>query len=872
TWHPPGAIQEGSSFSIYTEESTATGIFFKPDGTKMYIVGSSGDDVNQYTLSTPWDVTTAATSSAPFPVDTEDTYPQGLFFKPDGTKMYIVGSSGDDVNPYTLSTAWDVTSATFDGVSFSVANESTYPRDVFFKPDGTKMYVSDQNTSSIVTYTLSPAWDVTSATFDGVPFSVANEGDRPLSIFFKPDGTEMYVSEDYPADIFTYSLSTPWDVTTASASNLSFRPNDDVNMTSDGIFFKPDGTMMYLVSEEDGYIDSVFTYAFDTSSQTASGTMTGTSAFNNVEILTASTTVFENNASTTNLTISAGTTTAPTIFSVAGDYTNNGIFNANSGKVFFDGTVQQTLSGPMTGTSAFNNLEITNTSQDGATNQSVIFSVVASTTDTFTMSDSTSAQFLASATSSFTNINLQGTSGNEIYLRSSSDGTQWGIAVTGTQYVSYVDVKDSNACDGDAIASISSTLSNTTCWSNGSFTTISGTLYSDEGSTEITGGKPITLVVGTSDLDNIYSTTTESGSGTFIFNVFPSSVSEDAPIVAYVDGVSTTRAVTVTKASSSNPISNIDLYQDTVIVKHEATTGTSSITIADMAIYDSTDDDDIRYTASSTLNTLELLTSSTTQELHVWIGDTFTADGEVSLHTSTTSDSSLHVDNSAVLNFNDTSSIYGSVAIDTGAILNLGAKTEVNGDVVIDTSATLSAPISSNLILRGDYTNNGTFAHNNGNIVLTAGGWTLTSNYATSTPFDVSTEDTSPRGFFFKPDGTKMYMLGYNDEDINSYTLSTAWDVTTATFDGSPFSISTEDICPQDLFFKPDGTKMYMLGDCDEEINTYTLGTPWDVSTASFDGSPFSVSTEESSGRGLFFKPDGTKMYVIGSQGDDVNT
>ena len=45
-----------TNFSVNPQESTPEAVFFKPDGTKMYILGRSGDDVGEYALSTAWDI------------------------------------------------------------------------------------------------------------------------------------------------------------------------------------------------------------------------------------------------------------------------------------------------------------------------------------------------------------------------------------------------------------------------------------------------------------------------------------------------------------------------------------------------------------------------------------------------------------------------------------------------------------------------------------------------------------------------------------------------------------------------------------------------------------------------------------------------
>ena len=54
--------------------------------------------------------------------------PQGIAFNNDGTKMFIIGSSGDDVNEYNLSTAFDVSTASYTTEFFS-ASQDTNPKE-----------------------------------------------------------------------------------------------------------------------------------------------------------------------------------------------------------------------------------------------------------------------------------------------------------------------------------------------------------------------------------------------------------------------------------------------------------------------------------------------------------------------------------------------------------------------------------------------------------------------------------------------------------------------------------------------------------------------------------------------------------------------
>jgi len=241
-------------FSVANQDGSLPGIFFKPDGLKMYIVGTIGDNVYEYNLSTAWNVSTASYLQA-FYVGGQELVPQGIFFKPDGLKMYIVGSAGDDVNEYSLSTAWNISTAIYLQ-NFSVAAQDTNPTGIFFKPDGLKMYVVGSGGDAVYEYNLSTAWDISTASYLQ-NFSVGTQDTNPTDIFFKPDGLKMYVVGDTGNDVNEYNLSTAWDISTASyLRNFSVGAQETAPQ---GIFFKPDGLKMYIVG---GFYDVVWSYDF----------------------------------------------------------------------------------------------------------------------------------------------------------------------------------------------------------------------------------------------------------------------------------------------------------------------------------------------------------------------------------------------------------------------------------------------------------------------------------------------------------------------------------------------------------------------------------------------------------------------------------
>jgi hypothetical protein len=135
--------------------------------------------------------------------------------------------------------------------------------------------------------------------------------------------------------------------------------------------------------------------------------------------------------------------------------------------------------------------------------------------------------------------------------------------------------------------------------------------------------------------------------------------------------------------------------------------------------------------------------------------------------------------------------------------------------------------------------------------------------------FSVALYETNPRGLAFNTDGTKMFVAGSTGGDVNEYTLSTGFDVSTASFVDS-FSVSAQEGNLLSLAFSTDGTKMYILGNSADTVFEYTLSTGFDVSTASYTQG-FSVASQDDNPRGLAFSTDGTKMFMLGYTGQDVN-
>ncbi len=266
-------------------------VTFSPDGTKIHFTNFSNNVsfgfLRQFTLTTPFDISTMDTSSEVrlnlnAGSDDVGSFIQGHEFNSDGTKVFVISQNGT-FNIHTLTTPYDISNFSQDaddGVSdyktaFSAGDGDVRPRDITFNNDGTKMYFVDGGNMSsgdggVVEYDLSTPFVPSTATFVN-ELVVSTE----LSLFeqdveFDDDGTRMYVIDSNTgananAKIAVYKLSTPFHTSTATfvGSIKNFFNASGGLGTPIGLGFSSDGMKLYQTTYEiggSGDLDRVYEY------------------------------------------------------------------------------------------------------------------------------------------------------------------------------------------------------------------------------------------------------------------------------------------------------------------------------------------------------------------------------------------------------------------------------------------------------------------------------------------------------------------------------------------------------------------------------------------------------------------------------------
>ena len=183
-----------------------------------------------------------------------------LTFNNDGTKMYTSAflhtAREDRIYEYDLTTAYNISTATLN-TSILVGEytgTSTFlhgAMQIVFNNDGTKMFIADYH-KTIIEFTLTTPYDIDTAstTYNaGQGYDTNANQKRPTSVAFNNDGTKMFITGNHkggnPQSIHEYTLDNAFVITSGVTHVIEVQPDPQPDHV-DGIVFNYDGTKMYI--------------------------------------------------------------------------------------------------------------------------------------------------------------------------------------------------------------------------------------------------------------------------------------------------------------------------------------------------------------------------------------------------------------------------------------------------------------------------------------------------------------------------------------------------------------------------------------------------------------------------------------------------
>ena len=246
-------------------QNSPTGITFNPDGTRMFIAGFSSNRVVQYTLSTPFDISEATFLTNSFcNVGSEASDGTNIEFNSDGTKFFLTDMTADDVEIYSLTTAYDVSTCVSQGNKSFTLDSSPNLRAITFSNDGKNIYLLDRASNGhIFQYSLSSPYDLSNETLvkNFSPSGgglIANGGDV-RGIKFSSDGSKMFITSGEGDTINEYSLSIPFNLTGTVTYDGSYNTSDELTYVW-GVTFNTDGSKMFIMDYDTNKPSDVHEY------------------------------------------------------------------------------------------------------------------------------------------------------------------------------------------------------------------------------------------------------------------------------------------------------------------------------------------------------------------------------------------------------------------------------------------------------------------------------------------------------------------------------------------------------------------------------------------------------------------------------------
>jgi 6-phosphogluconolactonase (cycloisomerase 2 family) len=238
SWDLSGAIYIGS-FDTSGVTTSPQSIFVSEDGTRLYFTDTGNDDLWQYSMSTPHDMTTLSLVRVRTSWRNNS---RGIIFSPDGTKMFYGSDGSDRVYTGTFSTAWDISTLSEDATSDAASSVD----DVHASPDGAYLYAARGNVNYIQAYTTSTAWSL----------SGASQSDDTIqtdckAITMKGDGTLLWATSSGGTLITEYSMSTPWDTSTVSATGNTYNVSSDGAGAITAMHVTTEDVYLYVMSDVD---------------------------------------------------------------------------------------------------------------------------------------------------------------------------------------------------------------------------------------------------------------------------------------------------------------------------------------------------------------------------------------------------------------------------------------------------------------------------------------------------------------------------------------------------------------------------------------------------------------------------------------------
>lgn len=213
------------------------------DGEKIWVDrGGSTRRIVEYTLSPAGDITSASFTANNLYYGSNVTNCVGLNLCNSGSNLVMCDNSDDYVWEYALNTPGSLTGGGSWRSKVTTGAQGTAVRGVVYNSDGTKLYVAKSNGKLVEQWSCSTAFNVSTATYDSVYVSLGAEIPYIYGISISSDDRYLFLGARFLGS-YMYEMTTPGDLSTLTyVESFQYPETDDtvdgaIQVTSDGSGF-----------------------------------------------------------------------------------------------------------------------------------------------------------------------------------------------------------------------------------------------------------------------------------------------------------------------------------------------------------------------------------------------------------------------------------------------------------------------------------------------------------------------------------------------------------------------------------------------------------------------------------------------------------
>lgn len=266
--HTKTVSDTGVLFTQLLNTATSTSFALDSTGTNVYVsagLGGGYTKINQFKLTTPWDLSTASYFAN---ANTQTYTLQSLLLRESNSNVYIYGteSTSNRIAQYSMASNGDIRTLAFMNSNVMIASSGQSYHTFTINSNNKYLYTSSSGSTinPLIRYDYNSSSNISSYSFNksstgrysfvqDLDENIVNTAFRGMTI--SPDGKRLFIKGS--TYIYEYSLSTPWEVSSATYVQKVIPPSLFGNGSL--LYISPNGRRAHTVSGSTVYYATMAT-------------------------------------------------------------------------------------------------------------------------------------------------------------------------------------------------------------------------------------------------------------------------------------------------------------------------------------------------------------------------------------------------------------------------------------------------------------------------------------------------------------------------------------------------------------------------------------------------------------------------------------